>query len=56
MYVTPDEMQEDLERRRRQREHIADYYDRRATQALQELDEAHERLKKSLDLCRIYSD
>lgn len=56
MYVTPEEMREDLERRRRQREHILAYYDLRAQAALEQLEEAQERLRKSLELRRVFSD
>lgn len=54
--MTPDEMDEDLERCRRQRGHIADYYDRKAHLALQQLEEAQDILRKSLELCRVFSD
>lgn len=56
MYVTPEEMHEDLERRRRQREHVLGYYEAKASRAIEELRQAQEALRKALDMQRVYSE
>lgn len=55
MYLTNEELTEDLDRRRRQREHIAAYYEAKARDAIAELEQAKEKLRRALDIGAVFA-
>jgi hypothetical protein len=63
MYMTPEEVREDFDRKTRQRLHIRTYYERkvaeteqRASEALADLTRAQEELRLAVLRQQIYSD